>query len=137
VPIIISAGGCGILIGTLNVGARYFGVILLIIGTYSGLNLQLSWETTIVPAPRSKKAALIAIANCISQSSHWFSPYFFPTSQEPFYRMGGGLIIAGCALTALAAWAVNWRCRMLNKKLDETEEWTPHSGNERGWRYKV
>lgn len=136
-PIAISAGGCGILIGTLNVGARYFGVILLIIGTYSGLNLQLSWETTLVPAPRSKKAALIAIANCISQSSHWFSPYFFPTSQEPFYRMGGGLIIAGCGLTALTAGAINWRCRRLNKTLDERERWTPNSGYERGWRYKI
>jgi hypothetical protein len=71
IPIIFSAVGCATLIGTLNVGARYFGLILLISGTYSGLNLQLSWETTLVPAPRSKKAALIAIANCISQTSHW------------------------------------------------------------------
>lgn len=69
VPIIFSAAGCGVLIGTLNVGARYFGLVLLISGTYSGLNLQLSWETTVVPAPRAKKAALIAIANCISQVS--------------------------------------------------------------------
>ncbi|KAB8268849.1 major facilitator superfamily domain-containing protein [Aspergillus minisclerotigenes] len=137
IPIIISAAGCSILISTLNVGARYFGIILLICGTYSGLNLQLSWETTVVPSPRAKKAALIAIANCISQSSHWFSPYFYPTSQEPFYRMGGGLVLMGCALVALSAFAVNWRGRRLNKRLDEAEGWTMHSGNERGWRYKL
>lgn len=137
IPIIISAGGCSILISTLNVGARYFGIILLICGTYSGLNLQLSWETTVVPSPRAKKAALIAIANCISQSSHWFSPYFYPTSQEPFYRMGGGLVLMGCALVAVSAFAVNWRGRRLNKRLDETEGWSLHSGNERGWRYKL
>ncbi|KAL4959777.1 major facilitator superfamily domain-containing protein [Aspergillus stella-maris] len=137
IPIIISAAGCSILISTLNVGARYFGIILLICGTYSGLNLQLSWETTVVPSPRSKKAALIAIANCISQCSHWFSPYFYPTSQEPYYRMGGGLVLMGCALVAVSAFAVNWRGRRLNKKLDEAEGWTPHSGNERGWRYRL
>ncbi len=74
IPIVFSAAGASMLIGTLNVGARYFGLVLLISGTYSGLNLQLSWETTLVSAPRSKKAALIAIANCISQVSHWFSP---------------------------------------------------------------
>lgn len=136
-PIIVSAGGCAILISTLNVGARYFGVILLCIGTYSGLNLQLSWETTLVPAPRAKKAALIALANCISQSSHWFSPYFFPTSQEPYYRMAGGLIIVGCMMTAAAALVINWRCRKLNKKLDEAEGWTPQRGAEKGWRYKL
>jgi hypothetical protein len=124
------------LISTLNVAVRYIGLVLIVSGTYSGLNLQLSWETTVVPAPRAKKAALIAIANCISQSSHWFSPYFYPTSQEPYYRMGGGLLIVGCFLTVVSAFAVMWRAKRLNKKLDEQEGWTPNSGVERGWRYK-
>ncbi|EUC45332.1 hypothetical protein COCMIDRAFT_5436 [Bipolaris oryzae ATCC 44560] len=135
IPIIFSAAGCGMLIGTLNIGARYFGLILLISGTYSGLNLQLSWETTLVPAPRSKKAALIAIANCISQVSHWFSPYFFPRSQEPFYRLGGGLILVGCLICCISASLVKWRAKQLNKKLDEAEGWSEHTGVERGWRY--
>ncbi|EAU30836.1 conserved hypothetical protein [Aspergillus terreus NIH2624] len=134
IPIIIAAAGCSILISTLNVGARYFGVILLCSGTYSGLNLQLSWETTLVPAPRSKKAALIAIANCISQSSHWFSPYFFPTSQEPFYRLGGGLILVGSLITVVAASLVKWRAMLLNKRLDAAEGYVEGEG-ERGWRY--
>lgn len=135
IPIVFSALGCGVLIGTLNVGARYFGLILLISGTYSGLNLQLSWETTLVPAPRSKKAALIAIANCISQVSHWFTPYFFPRSQEPYYRMGGGVILFGCVACVVSAVLVRWRAVKLNKKLDETQGWSEHSGSERGWRY--
>ncbi|EEU34501.1 uncharacterized protein NECHADRAFT_88337 [Fusarium vanettenii 77-13-4] len=136
VPIIFAAGGCGILIGTINVAARYIGIILLVVGTYNGLNLQLSWETTVVPAPRAKKAALIAIANCISQVSHWFSPYFYPTSQEPFYRLAGGLLLLGCALTVVSALLVRWRAKKLNRKLDELEGWSENSGVERGWRYK-
>jgi hypothetical protein len=135
IPIIFSAAGCSMLIGTLNVGARYFGLVLLISGTYSGLNLQLSWETTLVPAPRSKKAALIAIANCISQTSHWFSPYFWPRKQEPFYRLGGGLILFGCAACVASAFLVKLRAKSLNKKLDEAEGWSEHTGVERGWRY--
>ncbi|EGY17662.1 uncharacterized protein VDAG_01344 [Verticillium dahliae VdLs.17] len=54
-----------------NIGARYFGLFLLISGTYNGLNLQLSWETTVVPAP----------------------PYFWPRAHKPFYRLGGGLVL--------------------------------------------
>ncbi|KAI4684231.1 hypothetical protein J4E81_009111 [Alternaria sp. BMP 2799] len=134
-PIVMSAVGCAALIGTLNIGARYVGLILLISGTYSGLNLQLSWETTLVPAPRSKKAALIAIANCISQTSHWFSPYFFPTSQEPFYRLGGGLILFGCAACVVSATLVKMRAKSLNRRLDEAEGWSEHTGVERGWRH--
>lgn len=135
VPIVLAAAGASMLISTMNVGARYFGAILLVSGTYNGLNLQLSWETTIVPAPRSKKAALIAIANCVSQTSHWFSPYFFPRSQEPFYRLGGGLILAGCAITVILCYWVKWRCQKFNKRLDEAEGYSPSTGNERGWRY--
>jgi hypothetical protein len=133
--ILASAVGTSVLIPTANVGARYFGVILLINGTYSGLNLQLLWETTLVPAPRSKKAALIAIANCISQTSHWFSPYFFPSSQEPFYRLGGGLILFGCALTATLCWLIKWWAKVLNKRLNDAEGYSAHSGNEWGWTY--
>ncbi|KAH6845864.1 MFS transporter [Chaetomium sp. MPI-CAGE-AT-0009] len=134
-PIVGSAAGCSLLIGTLNVPARYFGLCLLIAGTYSGLNLQLSWETTVVPAPRAKKAALVAIANCISQVSHWFTPYFFPKSQEPYYRLGGGCILFGCLMCIVAAALARWRAIVLNKRLDKSEGWTTHSGNERGWRF--
>ncbi|KAF2174006.1 hypothetical protein M409DRAFT_62190 [Zasmidium cellare ATCC 36951] len=134
-PIVASAVGISLMISTPNIGARYFGSVLLVSGTYNGLNLQLSWETTLVPAPRSKKAALIAIANCVSQCSHWFSPYFFPTKHEPFYRLGGGLILFGCLCTALLCWAVKWWAKRLNKKLDEAEGYSEHSGVERGWRY--
>ncbi|KAM0335699.1 hypothetical protein ACHAQA_000749 [Verticillium albo-atrum] len=134
-PIIGSMVGCAVLIATDNVGARYFGLFLLIGGTYNGLNLQLSWETTVVPAPRSKKAALIAIANCISQCSHWFSPYFWPRAHEPYYRLGGGLVLVGCVLVIVSAGLARLRAQRLNKKLDVAEGWSEHSGVERGWRF--
>lgn len=57
------------MISTLNVGARYFSIFLLCAGPFVGLNIQISWETTVVPRPRTKRAALIAIANCVSSVS--------------------------------------------------------------------
>jgi hypothetical protein len=135
VPVVASAVGISIMISTPNIAARYFGACLLVSGTYNGLNLQLSWETTLVPAPRSKKAALIAIANCVSQCSHWFSPYFFPTKHEPYYRLGGGLILFGCLCTVLLCWLVKWWAKRLNKALDEAEGYSEQGGVERGWRY--
>ncbi|KAJ6141073.1 hypothetical protein N7497_011966 [Penicillium chrysogenum] len=58
VPIVLGAGGAAMLISTLNEGARYFGMIILISGTYSGLNLQLSWETTLVPSSTEQKSGV-------------------------------------------------------------------------------
>jgi hypothetical protein len=81
------------MISTLNVGARYFGMFLLCAGPFVGLNVSSSiltkfgrantpkihipWETSNVARPRTKRAALVAITNCIASVSHWFSPYFF------------------------------------------------------------
>ncbi|KAM5350005.1 hypothetical protein ACJ41O_006510 [Fusarium nematophilum] len=132
VPILFTAVGCAVMISTLNVGARYFSMILLVIGPFVGLNIQLSWETTVVPRPRTKRAALIAYANCVSSVSHWFSPYFFLTNQEPYYRTGGGAIIAGCVATVIAALATKWYCAKKNKALKEAEE---AAGEPEGWRY--
>lgn len=42
------------LITSLNVGVRYTGVCFLIMGVFSGLNIQVSWETQLVPSPRHK-----------------------------------------------------------------------------------
>ena len=97
-----------------------------------GIQIQISWETTVVPRPRAKRAALIAIANCVSSVSHWFIPYLFLRSQEPRYQTVGGVIIAGCGLTVLFCLGARWWCGRQNKALDEAEGAT---GNVTGWRY--
>lgn len=143
--------GATIMISTLNTGARYFSLILLCSGPFVGLNvrislphnppclyltrpsqIQLSWETTVVPRPRTKRAALIAFANCVSSVSHWFTPYFFLRSQEPRYETGGGVIIAGTGLTILSCLWLRWWCMHKNRKIEEQETRT---GEVTTWRY--
>ncbi|KAF0328556.1 vitamin H transporter [Colletotrichum asianum] len=132
VPILLTLVACVVMITTLNVGARYFCMILLVTGPFVGLNLQISWETTVVPRPRTKRAALIAIANCVSSVSHWFTPYFFLRDQEPYYQTGGGAIIVGCGLTVIFVLVTKWYCWEKNKELDEHER---VSGESNGWRF--
>ncbi|EXF82373.1 major facilitator superfamily transporter [Colletotrichum fioriniae PJ7] len=134
VPILLTLAGCVVMITTLNVGARYFSMILLVTGPFLGLNdqLQISWETTVVPRPRTKRAALIAIANSVSSVSHWFTPYFFLRNQEPYYHTGGGAIIAGCGLTVIFVLITKWYCRKKNEDLNEQER---ASGELSEWRY--
>ncbi|KAH6695432.1 major facilitator superfamily transporter [Plectosphaerella plurivora] len=132
IPIVLTAVGCAVMITTLNVGARYFCMILLVTGPFIGLNLQISWETTVVPRPRTKRAALIAYANCVSSVSHWFTPYFFLRNQEPYYQTGGGAIIAGCGLTVILVLVTKAYSKKKNKALKAAEE---AAGEPEGWRY--
>lgn len=85
-----------------------------------------------MPRPRTKRAALIAIANCVSSVSHWFTPYFFLRSQEPYYQTGGGAIVAGCGLTVIFVLITKWYCQKKNKELEEQER---RAGEPKGWRY--
>lgn len=85
-----------------------------------------------VPRPRTKRAALIAIANCVSTVSHWFSPYFFLTSQEPRYQTGGGVIILGSGLTIIFCVVTKWYCQKKNKEIEKEQEQTGVVNN---WRY--
>ncbi|KAL2210608.1 MFS general substrate transporter [Sarocladium strictum] len=132
VAIVFTAIGCAIMITTLNVGARYFSLFLLVTGPFVGLNLQISWETTVVPRPRTKRAALIAYANCVSSVSHWFSPYFFLRNQEPYYQTGGGAIIVGCGITVIGVLITKWWCNKKNKALEAAEQ---AAGLPKGWRF--
>lgn len=85
-----------------------------------------------MPRPRTKRAALIAIANCVSSVSHWFSPYFFLRNQEPRYETGGGIIIFGCGASIIACIVTRWLSIHKNKKLDKEQEET---GVVNSWRY--
>ncbi|KAL6233847.1 major facilitator superfamily domain-containing protein [Aspergillus navahoensis] len=96
-PIIFSATGCSILISMLNVGARYFGLALLICGTYNGP------QFAALMGKGSRPSVLLP------DQPRAVSPY------------GGGFLIVMCTLVALSSFAVNWRGRSLNTTLDEDE----------------
>lgn len=143
-PILLSAAGTVMLITSLNIGVRYTGVCFLIMGVFSGLNIQISWMTQLVPGPRHKKAAMIAIANTFGSASHWFTPYFFLTNQAPKYQFGGGLILVSIGLTILTVLATWWYVVRLNKKLDANEDGVNVDRVDRGlpplekgWRYPL
>jgi hypothetical protein len=46
VPILFTIVGCVVMITTLNVGARYFSMILLVIGPFVGLNVRFPTDIT-------------------------------------------------------------------------------------------
>jgi hypothetical protein len=124
--------GTVIMISTLEAGPRYFSLFLLCSGPFIALNLHISWETSVVPRPRTKRAALVAIANCASSVTHWFTPYFFMTNQAPRYQTGGGIIIAGCGLSIISCLVVRWWCMRKNKELEKR---LAETGDSSTWRY--
>ncbi|CAG9950393.1 unnamed protein product [Clonostachys rosea f. rosea IK726] len=129
---LVGLAGTVVMISTLQQAARYFSLFLLCSGPFIALNLQLSWETTVVPRPRTKRAALVAIANSLSNVTHWFTPYFFLTNQEPRYETGGGSIIAASGASVIVLIIIRWYIAKKNKQLIKRQEET---GEISTWRY--
>lgn len=46
VPILFTLVGCAVMITTLNVGARYFSMVLLVVGPFVGLNVSIDRNTS-------------------------------------------------------------------------------------------
>jgi RNA-splicing ligase RtcB len=55
-----------------------------------------------------------------------------PRSQEPRYRTGGGVVIAGCGVTIITTLLTKWWAVKKNKKLDIQQEL---AGDVNPWRY--
>lgn len=63
-----------IAVSTLNIGARYFAMMLLPASFYSSAIVQLSWISGSLSQPAVKRAVAIAMINCICNTPNiWVS----------------------------------------------------------------
>ncbi|KAH6669622.1 major facilitator superfamily domain-containing protein [Plectosphaerella plurivora] len=109
---------------TLNTGARYFAMIVFSIGTYAVNSIILGWVSNTCSQTKEKKACSLAIVNCIAVSSFIWTPYMWPTSDEPRYVMAMSSSAALSIATAAGAWGMRFWLKSENKKIRSSEDET-------------
>lgn len=79
----------GFIVGTatLNVGARYFAVVLFVGATYGVNNISLAWAAGVLGQTDEKKATVVAIVNTLGNLSFVYTPYLWPSTDEPRFTM--------------------------------------------------
>ncbi|KAJ5279859.1 hypothetical protein N7478_005231 [Penicillium angulare] len=110
-PLIVDIVGNVMLITTRSTAPRYVGMFLMCAGSYSAFNVVQAWIASTVPRTRTKPAIMYAMVNLFGNSSNIYWSYFFPSSDEPQYRMGGIILSLGLGL---------W-LRQMNKKASQQE----------------
>ncbi|CAI5755711.1 unnamed protein product [Candida verbasci] len=118
IPLILSLVSFIIAACTLNTGARYFAMCLMVPSLYCAFVVILTWISNTVPRPPAKRAAAIAIVNCLSNSTSIWNAYLYPSGDGPRYMIA---FICNCVFIALAiafALGLAVRLRILNKKID-------------------
>lgn len=87
-PTIMAIVGIIITMTTLNIGARYFALFLMLPGTYGCFQISNAWMANISARPRKKRAAALAMNNSIGNIALVWTPYLYPESDGPRYMTG-------------------------------------------------
>ncbi|KAI1868231.1 hypothetical protein JX265_007054 [Neoarthrinium moseri] len=83
---------------TLNTVARYIATFMMM-SVYGSFGCILSWVSTTLPRPSTKRAISYAVVNAGSNFAAIYASYFYPSSQGPRYWQAN---VANVAFSAIA-----------------------------------
>ena len=80
--------GIIITMSTLNTGARYFALFLMLPGAYGCFQVSNAWMANIAARPKAKRAIALAMNNSFGNLALVWTPYLYPSSDGPRYITG-------------------------------------------------
>lgn len=151
IPCVFTAIGNIILATTTGLGPRYFAIMIIIPGIYTGYVVILAWISNSIPRPPAKRAAAIAFISGSSQTASIWTSYMYPTSAAPKFKVAYSVNTGAAVLVVLAATCLRVILVRLNRKLDRgihvadainahtdtAESGIPAVGAQRGFRFRV
>uniref|UniRef100_A0A8H7N8Q9 Major facilitator superfamily (MFS) profile domain-containing protein n=1 Tax=Bionectria ochroleuca TaxID=29856 RepID=A0A8H7N8Q9_BIOOC len=109
---------------TLNLAGRYVSMVIFTIGTYGVNSLILAWCGSVCGQTKEKKAVAISIVTMIMNISFVWTPYLWPSSDEPRYLIAMASSAAFSVATALTAWVARFICQRKNREIRAREDET-------------
>ncbi|RAK79349.1 MFS general substrate transporter [Aspergillus fijiensis CBS 313.89] len=101
--------------------ARYVAMCIMLPGIYSSYVVALGYISNILPRPATKRAAALALINCLSNVCQIYTPYLYPNSASPRYITAFSVNIAMSSMTIIFATILRLYLGRLNKRLDREE----------------
>lgn len=102
-------------------GARYTAMCLMIGGIYSGYVVALGYISNILPRPATKRAAALALINCLSNVCQIYAPFLYPNGAGPKYTTAFCVDMGMSVMTIAFATTLRFVLRRLNQQLDREE----------------
>jgi hypothetical protein len=102
---------------TLNVPARFVGIVLFVGATYGVNNIILGWTASVVGQTDEKKAVAIAMCNTFGNLASVYTPYLWPDSDAPRYLTSMMASVGFSAGVIICAWVLRFTLRRRNKKM--------------------
>ncbi|KAF7557915.1 hypothetical protein G7Z17_g231 [Cylindrodendrum hubeiense] len=109
---------------TMNTAGRYASMVVFTIGTYGVNSLILGWCASVCGQTKEKKAVAISMVTMIMNISFIWTPYLWPSSDEPRYVIAMSSSAAFSIATAALAWLAKIIMLRRNKKLRASDDET-------------
>lgn len=117
-PQVLCSVGFVISAATMSVAARYTATFLMM-SVYGSFGCILSWVSTTLPRPSTKRAVSYAVVNAGSNLASIYASYFYPKSQGPRYWQANVANVAFSAACIVLATALRFYLAWRNRKLDQ------------------
>lgn len=118
IPLVVAIIGFIIAISTTATAPRYFSMMIMIPGIFSGFVVILPWISNSIPRPASKRAVALAAINATSITSSIWGSYLYPTTSSPKYTAAFIVSIVMAVLTICSAFVLRTMLARANKKMD-------------------
>ncbi|KAH7152576.1 major facilitator superfamily domain-containing protein [Dactylonectria macrodidyma] len=106
---------------TLNTAARYISTFMMM-SVYGSFGCILSWVSSSLPRPSTKRAISYAVVNAGSNFASIYASYFYPSSQGPRYWQANVANVAFSGLCIVMATVLRFFLARRNKKLAQARD---------------
>jgi len=106
---------------TTKTAPRYIAMMLMPPSFYMSFVVTLTWISNTLVRPASKRAASLALINCLSNTTSIYASYMYTSNFAPRYTIAFGVNCATALMAIIAAFSLRIVLGRLNKKLDRGE----------------
>ncbi|KAJ4302725.1 hypothetical protein N0V90_001615 [Kalmusia sp. IMI 367209] len=125
IPLWTSIAGFIISASVVELPTRYFSMMIMLPGVYTAFTIGLTWAANTLPRPPAKRAATMALCNCIANCSSIYGPFLYPKSTAPRYLIAMGINAGTSLISIIVATVFRFVLVRLNKKIDVIEGTAP------------
>lgn len=106
---------------TTNIAARMVAIFMFVTFSFGINNIMLGWIASTLGQTPEKKAVALALCNSLGNMSSVYTPYLWPSSDNPRFLKAWMAAIAFSAVAIMSTWVMRLSLQHRNKKLRETQ----------------
>lgn len=120
-PLCVSVAAFILAAATTATAPRYVAMMLMPASFYMSFVVTLAWISNTLLKPQSKRAASLALINCLSNTTSIYASYMYQSSMGPRYTIAFVVNCITAVVAICAALLLRIMLARLNKKLDRGE----------------